>query len=249
MKNFILAIFLIASFAFTCKISFSSDEVFDHSYKSYGAVLSENVTNGSVNYRNIKNNISKLDRFLSETSDVNKSAYRGWTEDEKLAFLINLYNAQTLKLITDNYPIKSIKDIEKPWDIDIVNLFGSKISLNHLEHEIIRKEFDEPRIHFALVCAAKGCPILLNKPYLSSRLKEQLETSTANFLKDSNKNYIDKESKTLNLSPIFDWFKKDFAKKLGSVAKFLKPYFPEVADIENYQIKYTKYDWSLNDSK
>lgn len=249
MKNFILAIFLLISFVFNYEISFSSDKFFDHSYSNYGTVLSKNVSNGSVNYQNIKNNISKLDQFLSEASQVDKSVYGSWSEEEKLAFLINLYNAQTLKLITDNYPIISIKDIGKPWDIDIVNLFGSKTSLNHLEHEVIRKEFNEPRIHFALVCAAKGCPILLNKPYLGSKLKKQLETSTTNFLKDSEKNYIDEDSKTLNLSPIFDWFNKDFAKKSGSVAKFLKPYFPEDAAIENYQIKYTNYDWSLNDSK
>ena len=249
MRKYIIPFFLLTIFLFPNDFAYSSDSVFDHSYKSYAKILANHVNNGLVNYEKLKSNKSNLDDVLSQFSKLDKEDYNSFTQNEKLAFLINLYNAQTLKLIINNYPINSIKDIGKPWDLEIVDYFNSKISLNHLEHEIIRKEFNEPRIHFALVCAAKGCPILSDEPYRESNLSSHLETSTSNFLKDSEKNYIDKNSNTIYLSSIFNWFEKDFVKKSGSVAKFIEPYFPKETDLENIDIKYTNYDWSLNDSK
>ena len=239
---------LILMFGIYSMSAYGLDEMFNHEYSSYNSFLKENVADGKVNYQNIKKNIGTLDEFLTKTKLIAKKEYISWSENQKLAFLINVYNAATLKLVAENYPLKSIKDIEKPWDKNFIDLLGNKISLNHLEHEIIRKEFNEPRIHFALVCAAKGCPILISEAYTSDKLDSQLENSTKNFLKTKDKNRVDVVNKTIYLSPIFDWFKDDFTKKSGLVASFIKPYFKQNSNLESYQIKYTNYDWTLNDN-
>ena len=221
---------------------------FDHSYADYSALLNKNVSNGKVDYGSIKSTVEDLNAIIAEFSSVTRDQYDTWSEFQKLAFLINLYNVQTLKLVVENYPLKSIKDIGKPWDMKVVNLYDKRISLNHLEHEIIRKNFNEPRVHFALVCAARGCPVLIGEAYVGDRLKSQLENSTKNFLLTKEKNSVDDHNKIIMISPIFDWFKEDFNNKSGSVVAFIAPYYsknPE--DLKDYQIKHTFYCWSLND--
>ncbi|MGI9554280.1 MAG: DUF547 domain-containing protein [Thermodesulfobacteriota bacterium] len=225
-----------------------AESAFDHNYGDYTALLNKNVNNGKVDYKGIKSSNEDLNAVVSSFSAVTKEQYNGWSESQKLAFLINVYNAETLKLVAENYPLKSIKDIGDPWDMKVVNLFGSKISLNQLEHEIIRKNFKEPRIHFALVCAAKGCPVLTSEAYTADRLESQLEGSTSAFLQIEEKNSIDDNKKIIMISPIFDWFKEDFNNRSGSVVAFISPYYSKNPEnLKNYQIKYTFYDWSLND--
>ena len=119
----------------------------------------------------------------------------------------------------------SIKDIGKPWDKKIVNLHGDTISLNQLEHEVIRKNYKEPRIHFALVCAAKGCPVLISDAYTGDTLESQLENSTKAFLSAPDKNKIDDANQVIVVSPIFDWFADAFSAKSGSVVAFIAPYY------------------------
>ncbi len=227
---------------------FSSDTDFDHQYKNYGLILNDHVNNGRVDYGKLKTNSAGLDIVLVEFSGVTKAGFNTWDKQKQLAYLINLYNAATLDLVIDNYPLGSIKDIGKPWDKKIVNLHGYTISLNQLEHEVIRKNYKEPRIHFALVCAAKGCPVLISDAYTGDKLESQLEGSTKAFLSASDKNKIDDANQVIVVSPIFDWFADDFSVKSGSVVAFIAPYYsknPE--DLKSYQIKYTNYDWSLND--
>ncbi len=248
MKSFIL------TFIYFCLISIGTLTQTTYaeglSNELYDNVLGSYVEDGLVDYAGLKSDPEELNNYLSQTSSVSKETFDGWTESEQLAFLINLYNAQTLDLIIENYPIKSIKDIAKksggPWEQPVVNLFGDKITLNTLEHEIIRKNYPEPRVHFALVCAAMGCPILIDKPYNTSTLYDQLEEQTKLFLMDKEKNSIKIKKKTLMLSPIFDWFKQDFIAKSGSVIDFVNPYFDNQAN-KKFKIKYTHYDWSLND--
>jgi len=221
---------------------------FDHSYADYTELLKKNVDKGKVDYKGIKNDPQQLDAVIAGFSAVTKEQYNSWSDSEKLAFLINLYNAATIRLVVENYPLKSFKDIGDPWELKVVNLHGNKVSLNFIENDIIRKNFNEPRIHFALVCAANGCPVLIGEAYVSDRLESQLENSTRDFLLINSKNSIDDDKKILMVSPLFDWFKDDFNGKSGSVTAFLAPYFskkPE--DLKTYQIKYTVYDWSLNE--
>lgn len=218
----------------------------------YQNVLNTSVKEGLVDYESIKTNPDDLNNYLKQSSEITQKTFENWTEAEQLALLINIYNAQTLALVAENYPVMSIKDISAesggPWEQPIVNLFGEKITLNALEHNIIRKNYAEPRIHFALVCAALGCPVLISDPYSAQILNDQLEQQTKVFLLDKEKNSINSKEKVLKLSPIFDWFKEDFIAESGSVVNFINPYFGNQAN-SDFEIEYTNYDWSLNDFK
>ena len=140
---------------------------FDQSHSRFDRVLKKFVKDGLVDYAGLKANPGELRRYLDELSTPSEMDFGRWMEKEQLAFLINLYNATTLRLIVDHYPVKSIKDIgnlwKGPWDQPVVRLFGRKVTLNTIEHDILRKNYEEPRIHFALVCAARGCPPLRDR--------------------------------------------------------------------------------------
>ena len=189
-----------------------------------------------------------------KVASVAEPDFKRWTEPQQLAFLINAYNAYTLQLIIDHHPVKSIKDIggllKGPWDQPVVRLFGRTLTLNHLEHEIIRKDYPDPRIHFALVCAARGCPPLRDEVYVADRLEEQLDDQARQFLATPAKNRVDAGTRTVYLSPIFKWYGADFEKKHGSVLAALQPYWPKASASAlaqgGFKIRYTDYDWSLN---
>lgn len=228
----------------------ASSSAFDNSHGAYGKVLSLYVRDGLVDYRGLKSDPGGLEAYLESTAKVTKQDFESWPEDERLAFLINLYNARTLGLIVNHYPVKSIRDIgnggKGAWDEPVVKLFGETITLNSLEHGIIRRNYNDPRIHFALVCAAMGCPTLLDRPYLAGNLGNQLEARTKKFLSEPEKNSVDRENKILRISPIFVWYAEDFKSDAGSVPGFLKKYYIDTP-LEEYKIVYTGYDWSLND--
>jgi len=227
---------------------------FDHAYKQYDQLLKSNVREGLVDYKSIKKQSVSLNNYIDSLAKVNESTFNKWQAEQRLTYLINLYNAATIKLVVDNYPVKSIKDINKegqgPWKLEVVNLFGEKISLDHLEHEIIRQNYNEPRVHFALVCAAVGCPKLPSQTFIPSKLEEQLAERTRLFLLEKDNNYIDEKEKTVYLSSIFDWFAQDFNKTHRSVLGFVKEYLPaeEAKKINSdYSLKFTEYDWNLNE--
>tara|TARA_R110002096_G_scaffold87663_8_gene201050 strand:+ start:2862 stop:3584 length:723 start_codon:yes stop_codon:yes gene_type:complete len=204
---------------------------------------------GLVNYSDLKANRSELDSYLKKTGAVTRSSFDGWNQSEQLAFLINVYNAETLQFIIDNYPTSSIKKlgglISTPWDKKNVDLFGEVTTLNHLEHRIVRKEFDEPRIHFALVCAAVGCPPLRNEAFTAENLEAQLDDQAKTFLSQSEKNRV--EGDTLYLSTIFQWYGGDFTKDGNSIDVYVDAYMD--GDASGKKIKHTDYDWNLNDQK
>lgn len=135
---------------------------FDQTHALLTGLLDRQVKDGRVNYAALKEEPAALHTYLDQVAAVPELEFKRWSEADRLALLINLYNAATLKLIVDHYPVKSIKDIggllRSPWKQKVVRLFGQVITLDHLEHEIIRKEYPDARAHFALVCAARGCP-------------------------------------------------------------------------------------------
>lgn len=227
---------------------------FDKSHAAFDEVLKEYVKNGRVDYRGLKTHRQGLDNYLDQLASVPKSEFAKWNQNEQMAFLINAYNAFTLRLILDHYPVKSIKDtgsvLHGPWEQPIVRLFGTTITLDFVEHKMLRKDYDDPRIHFALVCAAKSCPPLRGEPYQAATLGEQLDDQGRSFLTEPSKNHVDSRDQVLYLSPIFRWYAGDFEKKAGSVLRFLKPFWPEQVrkDLEQrtFNIRYTEYDWSLN---
>lgn len=228
---------------------------FDHSHSALDHVLKAHVRDAAVDYVALKAAPGPLDACLDQLAAVSEAEFNGWTEAERLAFLINLYNAATLKLIAENYPVKSIKSIGwvpgSAWKQAGVRLFGKKISLDEVEHGIIRKQSKEARVHFALVCAARGCPPLRAEAFVAARLDAQLQDQGMIFIRDRGKNRADVATRTLYLSKIFKWFAGDFEAASGSVQKFVAPFFPEESRaalaVGDFKIAYTDYDWSLND--
>jgi len=233
---------LAAAVAVTLPLGMARE--FDHADALYGTVLEKHVTDGRVDYPALKANPVFLNRYLARLGSVREETFKAWKETEQLAFLINLYNAATLRLIINHYPVKSIKDIggffKGPWDREIVPLFGKTVSLDHLEHDIIRKEYNEPRIHMALVCAARGCPTLRGEPYTGARLDEQLDDQAGIYLKSPAGLRIDRAKGVAYVSAIFKWFKEDFQ----SVRDFVERH--SGADLTEFKIRHIDYDWSLN---
>jgi len=226
----------------------STATAFDHS--SFDAILKQRVdSNGMVDYAGLKADRAGLDSYLEKTGAVTKSEFNGWNENDQIAFLSNVYNAETLQLIIDNYPVDSIKDlgglISTPWDKKTVILFGEKTTLNAVEHDILREDYDEPRIHFSLVCAAVSCPPLRREAYTGAKLDDQLDDQAKVFLAQSGKNRI--EGDTVYLSKIFDWYGGDFGKGDAALLSALNPWID--GDTAGKDVDYTDYNWSLNDQK
>lgn len=217
---------------------------FDKSHSALTNVLKTYVNEkGLVNYAGLKANRSALDSYIVSTSNVSKNEFKTWSEADRMAFLINVYNAETLQLIIDNYPVAQIQKIAKnPWKLKSVKLFGGKTTLDHVEHGILRVDYNEPRIHFALVCAAVSCPPLRAEAFTGAKLEAQLQDQTQVFLKQTDKNRV--SGNTLYLSAIFQWFTGDFKKTGKTLGQYVDPYFAE--STANKQIKFTDYSWDLN---
>ncbi len=221
------------------------------SYKIWNELLHKYVNEkGLVNYGGFIHDSAKLDEFLHQLSEHAPDPGK-WQVNERKAFWINAYNAFTVKLITLHYPVKSIKDIgpriqvtfvNTPWEIKFFSVGGEKMNLDEIEHKILRKKFDDPRIHFALVCAARSCPPLRNEAYTPEKLDEQLNDQGRKFLSDNFKNRIAPDK--LQLSMYFKWYKGDFTKHQSLIA-FLNRFAP-VKINSNASISYINYDWDLN---
>lgn len=242
----------------------SAQAAFDQTHAAWTAVLKKSVTqefpSSYVDYAALKAQPAELADYLKSLEGVTTGDYEKWSKDERLAFLINAYNAFTLKLVADHYPVKSIREIKEgllgtPWKVEFFTLLGKKRKLDELEHEMIRKGFSEPRIHFALVCASKGCPALRDEAYLGKKLNAQLEDSAKRFLGDARKNYFTEREKKLYLSSVFEWYGDDFkpAKGVG-VRKFVAPRLgknpAETKAIQSLdtELIFLPWDWTLNDS-
>jgi hypothetical protein len=247
------------------------------SYGDYAAALKAFVNDqGMVNYRGLKASPQQLNAFVAALGQVDPQVYRGWGDKEKIAFWINAYNALTLKAIIDHYPIQSsffgsfayprnsIRQIPGVWDKLRFRVMGREMTLDEIEHATLRKEFNEPRIHLALVCAAMGCPPLRNEPYIGKKLDQQLDDQARHFLANPRKFAINRDQSKVYLSPIFKWFGEDFVKTYGTDREFAKfspaeravlNYFVKFVNEKDreyllqgsYAISYLDYDWSLNE--
>lgn len=221
------------------------------SHDIWNSILKSHVNNeGFVDYKSILKDKATLEKYLKLISDNPPS--EKWTDKEKMAYWINAYNAFTVKLIIDNYPLKSIKDIgssiqipfvNTPWQYKFFTIGGEKMKLDEIEHKILRKDFDDPRIHFALVCASYSCPRLLNEAYTAEKLDKQLDAQARYFLANKKKNDI--TANKLVISKYFTWYKGDFTKDM-SLIEFLNKYAP-VKINKDADISYKDYNWSLNE--
>ncbi len=250
---------------------------FDHSL--FDELLHNNVNDGLVDYQSIKgkDSVLLLD-YLELLMNVEPDKFETWGENEKLAFWINAYNAITLYAIVDNYPIQygglparvrfpqnSIRQIKKVWDTVHIKVMGRELTLNNIEHEILRKEFQDPRIHFAIVCASIGCPRLLDRAFFPDTLDDQLDAVTRDFITDDIYVSVNPQRGEVTVSSIFDWYKEDFTtqnpddwvqnygRKERGFVEFITFYLQDIPEkldsihTLKLKIKYFDYDWSLNE--
>jgi hypothetical protein len=252
----------------------------DHSHKAFDTLLQKHVVvvqggkSSQVRYADFAKDRAALKGYLDELSAVKKAEFDGWSKPQQMAFLINTYNAQTIELILGNYPVKSIKDIgnevfDNRWKRKFFNVLGSPASLDMVEHEMLRApgRYDEPRVHFAVNCASIGCPSLREEAFTADKLEKQLEEQAVRFLSDRTRNRFNKEKNALEVSKIFDWFKKDWASNYkgigtaGAIASreaYFARYANVLADDEagkaavrdgKVGIDFLSYDWAINDAK
>ena len=243
-----LVSFLIVAGAADLQSTASTETLVDNSL--YGELLKKYVRNGKVDYAGFKTEEAKLDRYIKILENVDPEKL---SRNEQFAFYANAYNAWTIKLILSGYPgVTSIKDlgslIKSPWKKEIVRIDGEVISLDHVEHEILRPRYRDPRVHFAINCAAKSCPPLRPEPFSGNFLDRQLDDSTRSFINDPQSYRL--EDNELYVSRIFKWFSEDFNDDVfgfflkyatGNLKKELE------AQSERINVKYLEYDWSLNE--
>lgn len=269
VQNFriVLFIMIFPTLAFT----------YDFTHSLLDSLLQIHVQDGMVNYQALKQDDSLLKAYLRELELLPEQEYEGWTDQNQIAFWINAYNAVTLAVIIENYPIQygnylhrirfpknSIRQIPKVWDKPLIRIMGRELSLNQIEHEILRINFTEPRIHFVLVCASMGCPLLDERAFTGTDLDQRLDLAAIKFLNNPEKIRLDKKTNTLFLSQIFNWYKNDFvieegqycefpyaSEPLCAVLTFAARFLPE-NDVEYIKVNrpvlnFLKYNWSLNE--
>ena len=249
------ALLVAASVAVTASVVPPPPEASIHA--PWSALLSAHVEHGLVDY----DAFDKSTEFPKYLNSLATARLEAMTKDERLAFWINVYNAYTIALINKHKERESIRNINMflgvvkgkgPWKEDIVRAAGRTLTLDEVEHKIIRVEFKEPRIHMALVCAAMSCPPLRTEAYEGARLNEQLKDQTRTFLRDRQmENRLDLGNSILHLSPIFDWYREDFGKTDAAIRRFVAPYFDGAGEKNAFsdsrlKIEFTEYDWSLN---
>ncbi len=203
---------------------------------------------GIVDYKGFINDSLEFNKYLNLLA-LNPPQKK-WTDDQVKAYWINAYNAYTVQLIIRGYPVKSIKDlggsvykVNTPWDQKFIHIGDEVYDLNNIEHGILRKDFEEPRVHFAVNCASVSCPRLRNEAYLAEKLDSQLDDQARLFMNYKPKNNITAEK--AELSKIFSWFRGDF-KKTGTVIDFINKY-SDVQISDATEITYLDYDWNLNE--
>lgn len=230
----------------------------DHA--DYGALLARYVTPAGVRYaawHDAHADRAALLGYLNRMEGVDAAAL---PRDEAMAYWINVYNASMLQLVLDAYPVRSPKDLGgllgTTWEKKVFRAGGERISLDHIENGILRAEYPDARIHFALNCAARGCPPLRAEPFAADRLDEQLEDATRSFLADPAHVVVEQGKKPkLTLSKLFDWYADDFTAAAGSVPAYVAKHFPALprqaedgTPIE-WKLSYADYDWTLNDAE
>ena len=193
---------------------------------------------GQVDYINWSKNTNGLNAYISVLKKNHPKKH--WTKNQIMTYWINAYNALTIKLILNNFPLSSIRDINDPWSKKIIDYDSSSYSLDEIEHKILRK-MEDPRIHFAINCASISCPKLSNLAYMPNKLEKQLEDATKHFLRDSNKNKIIENE--IEISKIFLWFKEDFG-NTNSLLNFIEEH--SSIKFNNRKVKYLPYNWNLN---
>jgi len=245
-------------------ISVSSAQNKNDQHLLFTQILNDYVINGLVNYEKLKDD-KRLDKYLEQLENTNPDNLL--TDEDKLAFWINAYNAFTIKFIVEEYPIESINDLHwgglylgsvlgtTVWDDEKIMINGTRLSLNNIEHDIARKKFNEERVHFALVCASLSCPQIRSEAFEGYKLNEQLQDQGMKFFNDENRNRFNVKTRTAYLSKILDWYDDDFGSSKKEILLYVSQFIDKkiALDIKKntsqWKINYLSYDWDLNDLK
>ena len=244
---------------------------FDREHAAWTALLASHVRwnaagiASTVDYAGVARDRAALDAYRAALAAVTRNELDAWPEADRLAFLVNAYNAHTIALVLTRYPdLASIKDlggwITSPWKQRFFELLGEPRSLDDVEHRMIRGGVGarEPRVHFALNCASVGCPALRPEAYRGDALEAQLADQTRRFLSDRTRNRFDAAAGRLEVSKIFDWYGDDFVRAAGSVGRFLARHAALLSDDAGARVNieaaavpivFLDYDWALNDAK
>ena len=252
MKLFLSAVLAVMFFS-GCGIRFNGKSKAAPSHDQWTTLVKKHVNAaGFVNYKGFIAEKTALQSYLDLLSA--NAPGKSWNEQDKIAYWLNAYNAFTIKLIVDNYPVKSIKDlgpknqvifINTPWDKKFFKIDGRSMTLNNIEHRILRANFTEPRIHFALNCASVSCPKLRKEAYVGSKLDAQLTEQAREFLADRSRNEVD--AKTPKMSAIFDFYGKDMTKWTGkTLIQYINMYAPVKIE-ETAKLQYLDYNWNINE--
>lgn len=237
---------------------------FDPTHALWTEVLQAHVAEGRFDYAGLKKDRSKLDTYLMQLRSLSPEQLAKLKRADRYAFWINVYNAYTISLVVDNYPLESIKDLggvfKSVWKkrfIPLGRLYPEAdegdLNLDEIEHEILRPRFKDARVHAAVNCASISCPALLDEAFVGERLNAQLDAQVRAWLADPSRNQYDPGENRVRLSKIFDWFEEDFERDGGSVLGWVRKYAPDSRQnwlgSAKIKIKYLDYDWDLNDSK
>ncbi|MEQ8702551.1 MAG: DUF547 domain-containing protein [Phaeodactylibacter sp.] len=245
-----LPLLFMTALLYGCKISDYASDSMPVEHRIWDSLLQKHVTeDGLVNYEGFIADSARLNDYL-DVLRQNHPNDKHWSRDEQLAYWINAYNAFTVKLVADHYPVESIKDIKNGipfvntvWDIKFIEIEGRTYDLNNIEHGIIRPGFEEPRIHFAVNCAAISCPKLSNRAYMPGQLDAQLTQAAKDFLAQESKNQLSPNS--VRLSKIYTWYGGDFKTNGQTIIGYINQYAP-IEINEDAEISYLEYNWSLN---
>ncbi len=244
---------------------------FDHTYAAYGALLKTVVREPRVDYAVLKTRDADLRSVEAQLGGVTSAEVAQWTREEQIAFWSNAYNVFTLRAILDHYPIRgsffslgprnSIRQISGVWDTLKWTVAGRQVTLDDIEHKILRPTFQEPLVHFAVNCASVSCPILAAEPYRAPVLRQQLETAARKYLASPLGVVV--QGTTVSVSSIFKWYGDDFIAQyrdrgpargadvdraiLGVIATYGPEAAATVARSGAARVRFLDYDWSLND--
>ena len=274
MKKSLIACGLVIGIALIAQATCgASANAFDHEYRAYADVLKRHVRFPHVDYAALKQDRTRLDRVVDEFDAPPARSESGWTREQRMAFWINAYNAFTLQAIVDHYPIQagwltrqprnSIRQIDGVWTTLKWRAAGRFVTLDDIEHRILRPEFLDARIHFAVNCASVSCPPLAAEPYRARTLEAQLNAAARTYLASAEG--LQMRGRTIRVSSIFKWYGEDFIREyaglarieatpkeraiLGAVLKYGPAAAADLAGRGTAEIGYLDYNWALNDTE
>ena len=239
----------------------SQETAFDHSHRLWDGVLKQHVRGDLFDYAALAEDTSALDAYIAQMRTVTPEDLAAWSREQRFAFWINAYNAFTVKKVVKNLPLKSIRDLDKGFGLTTVfeqawiklqplhpSGKPAKLSLNDIEHGILRARFKDARVHAAVNCASLSCPPLLGEAFVADRLEQQLDSQMRAFVADRKRNPFKRDKHEVRLSKIFDWFAEDFERDAGGVREYLLRYASDedAAFIRDAKLKFTDYSWKLN---